>query len=199
MRLMSRAAREMSRGTHGSRNQASGGRRGARQKCRMTALKHPIENRIERTINLGELHRVWMCRRVRQRRVRQQKAREADWAVVIIIGQPRRKLLCRLACCPDVPDAYEVGAIEPRQGEIMLVDMRERQHELQRERRQREIGSASSGEGSLQYHVRPCQGAVPRLKSGGSKLPPSAERAQWPTCIGNHPAINAENMAMEGL
>jgi len=123
--------------------------------------KQTIGNRIARAINLGELQWVRICRGIRQRRARQQEAREADWAVIVVIGKPRRKLLRDLQPWRGMDEVRGIGAVDPWDGEIMLVDMSERQRELQRECRQREIGSASAYDGPRQHHFCPCQRAVP--------------------------------------
>ena len=90
----------------------------------MARLNHLVGNRIEPTVNLGELQRTQGNRSIGQRRVRQQEAREADWAVVIVIGQARRLLRYGLLCWPGEAGAHDTGAVEPGKGEIMLVDMR---------------------------------------------------------------------------
>jgi hypothetical protein len=154
--------------------------------------KQAIGNRIARAINLGELQWMRICRRIRQRRARQQEAREADRAVVVVIGKPRRKLFRDLRPWSGIDEVHGMGAVDPSDGEIMLVDMSERQRELQRECSQREIGSASAREGSRQHHFCPCQRAVPLLPSGALSLPPLTERAQWPLCIGDQPAMEQE-------
>ena len=100
----------------------------------MTRLKHRIGNRIESAIDLSELQQLRICRRIRQRRVRQKEAREADRAVIVVVGQPRRQLL-NLRSWLGVRDARDIGAAYPCDRKIMLMDMRERQRELQRQRR----------------------------------------------------------------
>ena len=91
----------------------------------MSRSKHAIGSRIERAINLGELQWMRICRRIRQRRARQQEAREADWAVVVVIGKPRWKLLRDLQPWSGIDDAHGIGAVDPGDVEIMLVDMSE--------------------------------------------------------------------------
>ena len=45
--------------------------------------------------------------------------------MVIVIGEPRRKLLCDLQPWSGrVRDAHDIGAVYPSDSEIMLVDMR---------------------------------------------------------------------------
>lgn len=83
--------------------------------------------------------------------------------MVFVVSEPRRKSLGDLQSPPGARDAHDIGAIYPWDSEFMFVDMRERQRELNRERGQREIGSASPGEGSQRYRFRPCQRAVPLL------------------------------------
>jgi hypothetical protein len=53
--------------------------------------------------------------------------------------------------------------------------------------------SASPGEGPCRHRFRPCQGAVPLPLA--PKLPPSDKRAQLPRGIGDHSAMDEENMA----
>ena len=78
----------------------------------MTGLKHGIGSRIKRAVNLGELQRMLIFRYVRQPRAGQQEAREADRAVVVVIGQPRRQLLYGPLCRLGVTNAHDIGAIE---------------------------------------------------------------------------------------
>jgi len=82
-------------------------------------------NRIERTINLGELQWMRIRGRIRQRRARQQEAREADCAVIVVIGKPCRRPLCDLQPWSGMDEAHGIGAVDPWDGEIMLVDMSE--------------------------------------------------------------------------
>lgn len=70
--------------------------------------------------------------------------------MIIVIGQPRRKLLRGLDCRARLPDVHDTNAVEPERNEIMLVNVRERECELQHQGHQREIGSAALGEAPYQ-------------------------------------------------
>jgi hypothetical protein len=65
---------------------SDGGR--ARQKWRVAPLENDVENGIEGTVAVAKFGRLQMPRRIRDRRVREQKARETDRAVLVVIGQP---------------------------------------------------------------------------------------------------------------
>jgi len=75
----------------------------------------------------------------------------------------------------------------------MRMDVGERQRELQHQRRQREIGSASLGEGPCHHHCRRCQRAVPFRRLGLDRHQPNARNGR--RFIYDLPALDEENMA----
>lgn len=79
--------------------------------------------------------------------------------MIIVIGQPRRELIQGLQCRAGGPDARDIGVIECR-GNVP-VEVCEGQRELQCQRHQREIRSASLGQDPCRHHFRPAKRAVP--------------------------------------